>query len=442
MVKFALAVSIILLFNTSYAVEKARELELGIIRVEPGDTLHGISEKYLNDPSRWPEIYHYNANLIEDPDFILPAMDLKVPVELIKKHLRGASLIYMLREVRARKKGEAGWQSAKLNMKLFNGDAVRTLERSFAQIGFETGEILKIRENSLVILRPEQEREEVELLSGELRASQAMVLTAAAIIEPRLEAKGTKPDFKARIRRDKSTEVAVYRGKVDVSSNGTKITLSDGFRLNIGYEKGIIEEPRPFMYVPHLEEEEITPVEYYHLEIARDESFEEIVLDKEGVLDNSEYFWIMFHSEQRSVYSSIENFIADTFPMEFFGTSEEGERNLKDSGYFWRIFYCDNLGVKIKASSIKTLVIDTRPPNLEVFVPKRRVKTKAEFIVIKGKTEEDSTVEVNGESAITYSGGNFVIYSRLAPGKNILAILARDRAGNVTTTNREVVRVE
>lgn len=438
--KIGLVILIFLLSATAYSVEQPREIKLQIIRVEPGDTLHGIADKYLKDPSRWPEIYQYNTNLIDDPDYILPAMELKVPVELIKEHLRAAHLIYLLREVRARKRGESKWQSAKLNMKLSNGDAIRTLKRSFARIGFETGEVLKIRENSLVILRPEEEREEVELLLGELRASQARVLTAAAVIEPRLNPEGPKPDFKARVRKDKSTQVAVYRGEIDVTSDGVKITLTEGFRLNIDYQKGI-EEPQPFVYVPGSEEAGVVPIEYYHLEIARDESFKKLVVDKENVLDNNEYFWKLFHSTEKSIYSSVENFMVNTFPMEFFGSSEE-ESKLPDGRYFWRLFYCDDLGAKIKASSIKRLVIDTKPPYLEILVPRKRARTKKDFIVVKGKTEEGSTVEVNGERAITYSRGSFVIYSKLAPGKNILTILAWDRAGNVTTAKREVVKIK
>ena len=438
MVKIGLAILIFLLSATVYSVEQPGEVKLQIIRVTPGDTLHGIADKYLKDPNRWPEIYQYNTSLIDDPDYILPAMELKVPMELIKEHLRAVHLIYLLREVRARRKGESGWQSAKLNMKLSNGDAIRTLRRSFARIAFETGEVLKIRENSLVILRPEEEREEVELLSGELRASQAKVLTAAAVIEPRLNPEGPKPDFKARVRKDKSTQVAVYKGEVDVVSDGVNITLSQGFRLNIDYRKGM-EEPQPFVYVPASEEGRVAPVEYYHLEIARDENFRELVVHKEGALDNNEYFWKLFHSAEKSVRSSVENFITNTFPVEFFGSSEEKSK-LPDGRYFWRLFYCDDLGARIKASAVKSLVIDTKPPKLEIFLPRKRAKTKEDFIVVKGKTEKGSAVEVNGERAITYSGGSFVIYSKLVPGKNILTILARDRAGNVTTVKREIVR--
>ncbi|NIM03207.1 LysM peptidoglycan-binding domain-containing protein [bacterium] len=438
MIRIGLAILIFLFSSTVYSLERAGDVKLQTIKVKSGDTLHGIADKYLKDPSRWPEIYRYNNNVIDDPDYILPAMELKLPVELIKEHLRAAHLIYLLREVRARRRGESEWQSAKLNMKLSNGDAIRTLRRSFASIGFESGEVLKIRENSLVVLRSEKEREEVELLSGELRAAQANVLTAAALIEPRLSLEGPKPDFKARVRKDKSTQVAVYTGKVDVASDGVKITLSEGFRLNIDYGKGI-EEPQPFVYVPASAEGKAFAIEYYHLEIAQDENFRELVVDKESVLDNSEYFWKLFHSTGKSVHSSVENFMANTFPMEFFGSSEEKSR-LPDGRYFWRLFYCNDLGAKIKASSVKSLVIDTKPPKLEIFLPRKRAKTKEEFVVVKGKTEEGSTVEVNGERAVTYSEGNFVIYCKLVPGKNILTILARDRAGNVSAAKREVVR--
>ncbi len=202
-----------------------------------------------------------------------------------------------------------------------------------------------------------------------------------------------------------------------------------------------IEEPQPFVYVPASEERGVAPLEYYHLEIARDESFKELVVDKENVLDNNEYFWKLFHSTEKSVHSSVENFMVNTFPMEFFGSSEE-ESKILDGRYFWRLFYCDDLGAKIKASAIKSLVIDTKPPNLEIFLPRKRDRTKEDFIVVKGKTDEGSTVEVNRERAITYLGGNFVIYSKLIPGKNILTILARDKAGNVTTAKREVVRIK
>jgi len=52
------------------------------------------------------------------------------------------------------------------------------------------------------------------------------------------------------------------------------------------------------------------------------------------------------------------------------------------------------------------------------------------------------TVEMKRERAIDYSERNFIVYSRLSPAKNIMTISARDRAGNMTTADREVVRIE
>jgi len=50
--------------------------------------------------------------------------------------------------------------------------------------------------------------------------------------------------------------------------------------------------------------------------------------------------------------------------------------------------------------------------------------------------------EMKRERAIDYSGRNSIVYSRVSSGKNIVTILARDRAGNMTTADREVVRTE
>jgi hypothetical protein len=102
------------------------------ITVKEGDTLWGISRYYLKDPSRWPEILKYNQMSLNDPTIALPGMKLKVPVLLIKEHLREAHLIYILNDVRSRKKGGTIWERAKEGIELYNEDGIRTMEKSRA----------------------------------------------------------------------------------------------------------------------------------------------------------------------------------------------------------------------------------------------------------------------------------------------------------------------
>jgi len=209
---------VICLFPLSRAQEE--KVELIEVTVKKGDTLYKFAEIYLRDPSRWPEIYKYNTQIVKDPNLILPEMKIKVPVALLKDEI--ADIIYIMNNVRARKKGGSEWEKAVLDMRLFSEDGVRTLSDSQARIKFIKGEVLRLSENSLIILKPEKKEETVELLSGELRASEARVLTASAVVEPQISPTLDRPDFRAKIKEDKTTLVSVYKGKVDLIAEGER----------------------------------------------------------------------------------------------------------------------------------------------------------------------------------------------------------------------------
>ena len=432
---------ILSLFPLSKAQEE--KVELVEVTVKKGDTLYKFAEIYLRDPSRWPEIYKYNKDLVKNPDLILPAMVIKVPVGLLKDEI--ADIIHIRNNVRARKKGESEWEKATLYMRLFSEDGVRTFTDSQARIKFIKGEIIGLGDNSLIILRPEKKEETVELLSGELRASEAKVLTASAVVEPQISPTLAKPDFKTKIKEDKTTLVSVYKGKVDLVAQGERVTIPEGFmsqaKLDYAPEKPIALPPPPDLSrakeelakaptAPGLPEEgkiegEITleenlatldfsekkrlGIKYLHLQVASDSKFNDIVEDKK--------------------LESIEGYQKSRLP---------------DGEYFWRVSYIYEDDFESEYSLVRSFTVVTTPPGLEVFSPEEGEKIRDEFVKVKGWTDKGCTVSVNDKRVYVNEKGDFFGVVYLSQGKNVITIRSQDRDGNEAILERgvEVVLVK
>jgi len=422
---------------------KAQEerVELIEVTVKPGDTLHKFAEQYLRDPSRWPEIYKYNKELVKDPDLILPAMKIKVPIGLLKDEI--ADLIYLRNNVRARKRGESEWEKAILRMRLFSEDGIRTLSDSLAQIKFIKGEIVRLGENSLVILRPEKKEETVELLSGELRASEAKVLTASAVVEPQISPALARPDFKTKIREDKTTLVSVYKGKVDLIAQGERVTIPEGFmsqaKLDYAPEKPIALPPAPEL----SEAKEELAKAPTAPELPEEKKLEEKINLEESLagLDFSEKKRKLGIKYLHLQVSSDPEFM-DIFEDKKLESLEDyGKSRLPDGEYFWRVSYVYEDDFESEYSPVKSFMIHTTPPGLEVSSPQESEKIRDQFVKIKGRTDKGCTVRVNDERVYVNENGDFFSVVYLSQGKNIITVKSQDRHGNVATLEREVEAV-
>lgn len=61
-------------------------------RVSPGDTLWDIAASRLGDPTRWPQIYAANRDAIQDPDLIYPGQQFTMPTLGEYRVIKGDSL--------------------------------------------------------------------------------------------------------------------------------------------------------------------------------------------------------------------------------------------------------------------------------------------------------------------------------------------------------------
>jgi hypothetical protein len=221
-------IALLALFFLFPARAAAEELQTVVVR--PGDTLWSISNTYLKDPTKWNAILKYNKLPSSDPSIALPGMALKVPVNLLKEQYRAARLVSFIPDVMFRRTGSEDWNGVSANMDLFKNDTLRTKSDARADVRFYTGEILSLLANSIAVLRPPGKKNvDVHLMAGEMRGLRSRVVTASARITPKTK----DTEFGAKVKDDLTTLVQVYKGKADVEAQGKTVEVSEGFATEV-----------------------------------------------------------------------------------------------------------------------------------------------------------------------------------------------------------------
>lgn len=421
------------------------------VTVREGDTLWSISQYYLKDPQRWPDILKYNPNLSKDPTVALPGMKLRIPVLLIKESLRAAELLRMLNDVRYKRQDSSLWQTAKLSMQLFNEDSVRTLDESNADIKFPTGEVVKLEANSYAVIRPEKTRETVELLAGDLRAKQARVITASgANIAPQ----GKDADFRTRIKSDRSELVLVYKGRVDVTAQGKTVQVLEGFGTEIK-PLSAPAEPVSLPQIPDISLNELPNMGGVSLKPSKSDGSPTLSVDVPKARDvqvsvstgtkaqavRPRNLVNKYHLEISDSQDFKHPVLSKYYPL----ADKVNFRSLglKSGAYWWRIAYVDSLGMEGGFSRPQSINIDLTPPDCTVMSPSEgeELNYDEETVEVKGHAEPGVRVFVNEDPASVDFNGIFSVRVPVHEGKNRLVTKAVDKEGNVTTQERVVYRL-
>ncbi|MFH1379166.1 MAG: LysM peptidoglycan-binding domain-containing protein [bacterium] len=434
----------ILLVTASSLLCAADDVPLQEITVRQGDTLWSVSNNYLKDPTRWPEIIKYNKIDSSDPNVILPGMVLKVPVTLIKENLRHAELVSLLNDVRYRRKNEGAFTRAILNMKLYNDDALRTFKESQAQIKFYSGELLRIDENSFIKIRPEEKQEEVNLLAGAVRASRSRVITANSVIMPKVNPKSAKSDFKTRLKEDKTTLVEVYEGIVDVTAQGHTVTLTKGFGTEVKYLKA----PSPPKQLPPLPEMLNERLPGTDITAQLKLSSQKLVINLKspdtdtgstgkakvlGQLINQYHLQVSSDNEFKTIIIDEINPLGKKLNVDFSSTK------IPDGSYYYRIAYMDELGFEGQYTQPKIFTIDQSPPALTILKPAEGEFIQDTFIQIIGKTEPGCYVNINDRNIVVERDGSFQASISSKKKEVILNITSEDSNGNTSEMKRSVI---
>ncbi|OGR82282.1 MAG: hypothetical protein A2901_04850 [Elusimicrobia bacterium RIFCSPLOWO2_01_FULL_54_10] len=473
------------------------------ITVKEGDTLWAIAQTYMKDPRRWPEILKHNK-LSTDPSAALPGMKIKIPVLLIREELRKAYLVYLLNEVRYRKKNESQWRKGVKDAELLNDDVLRTMDESRAHVRFYSGDLLKMDQNSLVVLRPELKVEEVDLLAGTLQAGRVKLRTQTAHVTPL-----TKDTlYKARLRIDKGLIVQVERGstevvganfekRVIVPADHATITLADQDPIDpvkVGKLPGLgivdfdsknrvivpsghanitfpDQNPSVPMKVPALPDFEmidfdssgkpiinslygkkneksgkdstpsIPPVEGYRTGTGSSGS---------GMSGSSAAGKVVKEVKVRKFYR-IQFSLDPQFRVVALDKKnpmgaqdpqgEKSEYGLPDGIYFRRFSYQDAEGNETAFTNLPELDIDNLPPKLTIQNPPKKYSTRKQFVQVDGQTEPRCFVRVNDVQVPIKAGAKFSWSVLLKDGENKIQITVTDKKKNVTRQDISVTKL-
>jgi hypothetical protein len=334
------------------------------------------------------------------------------------------------RDVKIRGADSAAWTEATRGLAVNNRDALQTFANSRARVDFTTDNELRIGQNSLVIFSnsvadPFLQRREpaVVVMSGQLDGSVNSEFGSFAVALPSglaflsADESGNEADFKLSVNPDGSSTIALYAGRADIDVGGKNYQLGANQALTVkedGRVTGVkvlpstprVSSPRRDAIAKYrdmpprvkFEWGRVANAQNYRLELARDRSFQEILVD-ETLNDTS-----FTHG------------------------------NLPAGEYFWRIS-ARNGWVQGPGTAPGRLrvVRDAEPPQLELEPIQQTVAGSYE---LRGNTSPDAKVYVRGEPVKVTSAGSFSHLFSAAPGAQAIVVEAIDTVGNVMSNSQ------
>ena len=353
-----------------------------------------------------------------------------------------AKLTFVQNEVKSKSSQEIVWSSANKGLQLYDRDAVQTLVRSRAVITFDEKNYLDMDENSLVIIkRLEQSRILKErrafmvVIDGSLRGRidgnggenvklEVATPTAEVAIHSK-EGGDRQADFQIHVNPDQTSTVTVYKGVAKVMAQGVTVEVKENQTTHVGLigppkmPQSILEavtltvpqEGRVVYYrdfPPELVFSWSTQEKgrFYHLQIGKEASFRERVLD--------------------------ETISSASFTY----------GNLKTGTYLWRVSPLDADRVEGQWSAAREIKVvqDRLPPPLKVIFPKADQVINEEAIWVNGESDPHTKIYVNGKKITQDSMGRFKQKVQLKKGINLILVESIDQAGNVSFQKRVISR--
>ena len=355
-----------------------------------------------------------------------------------------AAIMELGGRVEIQRASRATWETARVGMKLYEGDFLKTGANGLAEVMAVDGTFYRIKPETLFEVHRSkllagttdgapQRQSEIKFIVGTVdvdtgEGSRSIVRTDAAVADI-----ASRSAVGVDVDRTRTTGVSAYRGRVTLSTDSGSVTLRDRERVvarlgpgGLGAKVTLPDPPRPLApddtAVFDLNRRQPVTLKWapagagarYRLQIARSRLF---IPDSIVVVDDRPK------------------------PEAIITVTEEG-------AFYWRVAtlgagnvaseWSPTRRFKMLAGGPRSGGPDTVPPELVLARP----QVNGTLVILSGRTEPGSGVSVNGEPADVDATGAFKkVISFQREGVNVIAVRAVDGAGN-ETLRRETVMIE
>jgi len=355
-----------------------------------------------------------------------------------------AAIMELGGRVEIQRASRATWEAARVGMKLYEGDFLKTGANGIAEVMAVDGTFYRIKPETLFEVHrgktfagagegEPKRQSEIKFIVGTVdvdtgEGSRSIVRTDAAVADI-----AARSNVGVDVDTSKTTGVSAYRGHVTLSTDSGSVTLGDRERVvarvgaaGLGPKTMLPDPPRPLApddtAVYDLNRKGPVTLKWtpsdgaarYRLQIARSRLF---IPDSIVVVDDRE---------------SPEAMVTVT----------------QDGAFYWRVATIGKAGTvsewsptrrfKVLAGGPRTGGPDTTPPELVLSRP----QVSGTLVILSGRSEPGSAVTVNGEPADVDASGVFKkVISFEREGVNVLTVRAVDGAGN-ETVRRETVMID
>ena len=468
------------------------------VRVQEGQSLRDIAQQQLGDPDLWTEILR--ANGLQSPADVRPGMELKVPaaeiaaadralrqaLAAIQRATKQGARLFAASQIERgiaryenavakRKAGDwsaatraadeaqiaAGkalqlaaksrdtaaearltdregsvegrtpqelvWSDRQRDAVLIEEEKLRTLSRSSAQITFRDDSRLRLSANSQAVIQ----RMRSDPLS---RTEEAKVSLVEGDFYALLSGKSERKKFELQVP-EVETDVDSRNFWVRRDDSGAKFTNYDEGILKVAANGSAVELGRneaTLVRTGRQPNDKVGILAAVHLDAPDDNAqtvTEDVVL-RWSPVEEAVGYWLELAYDPGFQRMKISRWGLKNTSL--------ATGDLEISTYYWRIAALDKFGLPGERGEVWRFFVrvDQTPPFLTIAEPaEEAILTRSPFVV-RGQTERDARLRLNGEPVTVDAEGRFVVDLTAPPGDGVLSFEVADRAGNVAKRQR------